>query len=287
MMQRPRSSAAGSRLGRRLSRERPARPIVALLSDFGLSDGYVAAMKGVILTRCPQALLVDITHLIPVFDVRSASYVLKTVFEEFPPDAIFLAVVDPGVGTERFPLAIRTNCRRYLIGPDNGIFSWVLASRPAVEARILDLPKVLRRTVSATFHGRDVFAPAAAYLACGGLFERLGNPCQPMIGPWVSAKRSGDQILGEVVHIDRFGNLITNITQQDLGRTPDLTAWGVALPGVLTLPALSRTYGDLPVGGIGAVVGSSGHLEIVVNQGNASHVLCRAAGASVTAFPRS
>jgi hypothetical protein len=259
---------------------------MALLSDFGLCDGYVAAMKGVILTRCPQAVLVDITHLIPAFDVRSASYVLKTVFREFPPGTIILAVVDPGVGTERLPLAVRTHCRRFFIGPDNGLFSWVLAGGPGWEARDLDLPRVLHGAPSTTFHGRDIFAPAATHLACGGLFETLGAPCQPKIGPWVSATRSGVEIFGEVVHIDHFGNLITNITQQDLGETSDLAAWGVSVPGFLTLPALSKTYGDLPIGDIGAILGSTGHLEIVVNQGNASHVLSRTSGAPVTAFLR-
>lgn len=278
------SSARGSRQVRKRSLEISGRPIITLLSDFGLADGYVGSMKGVILTICPGAILVDISHEVPAFDVRSAGYVLKTVFHDFPPGTIYIAVVDPGVGTDRRPLAIRTHYRRTLIGPDNGLFSWVLDNQPVWEARSLETSTLWKPVVSSTFHGRDIFAPVAANLARGASFNTLGPSCLPKMGSWISIRREGSELHGEVVHIDRFGNLITNITQQDLEGRPDHPGWGVSLPGRLTLSTLSRTYADQPVGSIAAIIGSSGHLEVSVNQGNAAQVLAVGTGAPVIAF---
>ncbi len=261
--------------------ERPAYSIITLLTDFGLSDGYVAGMKGVILTLCPGVRLVDITHQVPAFDIRSGSYLLKTVFDVFPPDTIHLAVVDPGVGTERRAMAVKTECGRILVGPDNGLLAWVLSLRSAWDSRALENPETWRPSVSHTFHGRDLFAPVAAHLARGLPFHKLGPSCSPKTATWVNAERKGHDLFGEVVHIDRFGNLITNITEQDLGEWEGSIGWMVSLPGVVSIPGISRTYGEGPAGEPMAVIGGSGHLEIAVNRGNAARALSVGTGAAV------
>ncbi len=280
-----RSSSAGSSVSARPPEaERFETPIVTLLSDFGLEDGYVAGMKGVILSRCPGARIVDVTHQVPPYDIRSGSYVLKTVFDAFPPGTIHLAVVDPGVGTDRRALAVKLGCGRILIGPDNGLLSWVLGMRSDWESRSLENPESWQPVLSHTFHGRDLFAPVAAHLASGLPFDLLGPRCSPQTAPWIRVERRGRELLGEVVHVDHFGNLITNITREDLGGPEELARWGMTVPGIVTLPTLRVTYGDFSVGEAAAIIGSSGHLEIAVNQGNAARILSMATGTKVAAF---
>jgi len=284
---RRRSSSAGSRRPVIIrGADHTRHSIITLLTDFGLSDGYVASMKGVILTLCPEVRIVDITHQVPAFDIRSGSYLLKTVCDAFPRDTIHLGVVDPGVGTERRALAVRMECGRILIGPDNGLLSWVLSMRKDWESRSLENPETWRQVVSHTFHGRDLFAPVAAHLACGVRFESFGPTCSPHTASWVCAEWKGGDLFGEIVHIDHFGNLITNITEQDLGGWEEPTSWGVSLPGVATVTGLSRTYGETPAGRLVALIGSSGHLEIAVSQGSAAKALSVGTGSPVTAFPR-
>ncbi len=249
-----------------------ASPIITLLTDFGLQDGYVASMKGVILTICPQAAIIDITHAIPPQDIRSAAFVLHTVRSSFPRGTIHVVVVDPGVGTERKGIAIQTpGCM--LIGPDNGVFSWVLRDTPPLGARSLENAQLQRPTVSATFHGRDVFAPAAAHLASGVALEALGPPCTPLVAEWSTPSLEAGALRGEVIHIDRFGNAITNITAKDLESF-------AAGPGALcvrtkdrTIGPLSRTYGDRQPGRLLALIGSSDHLELAVNRGHCARSL--------------
>jgi hypothetical protein len=243
-------------------------------------------MKGVILTLCPGARIVDITHQVPPFDIRSGSYLLKSVYDAFPRDTIHLAVVDPGVGTERRTLAVRLGCGRILMGPDNGLLSWVLNVQKDWESRSLENPETWRPAVTPTFHGRDLFAPVAAHLACGVRFESLGPTWSPNTASWVCALRKCGELIGEVVHIDHFGNLITNIVEQDLGGWEEPMSWGVRLTGVGTLTSLSRTYGESPAGQLVALIGSSGHLEIAVNQGNAARTLSLGTGSPVRVFPR-
>lgn len=284
MMPRRSSSAGSSRPAIPPEAERFGTPIITLLSDFGLEDGYVAGMKGVILSRCPQARIVDVTHQVPPFDIRSGSYVLKTVFDAFPPGTIHLAVVDPGVGTDRRALAVKLGCGRILIGPDNGLLSWVLGTRSDWESRSLENPESWQPVLSHTFHGRDLFAPVAAHLACGLPFDLLGPACSPQAVSWIRAERRGQQLQGEVVHVDHFGNLITNITLEDLGGPEEAARWRLTIPGIVTLETLQRTYGDLAVGEAAAIIGSSGHLEIAVNQGSAAGILSVATGTKVAAF---
>lgn len=280
-----RSSSAGSSGAMRPPKaERVETPIITLLSDFGLGDGYVACMKGVILSHCPKARIVDVTHQVAPFDIRSGSYLLKTVFDAFPPGTIHLAVVDPGVGTHRRALAVKLACGRLLIGPDNGLLSWVLDIRADWESRSLENPDTWQPVLSRTFQGRDLFAPVAAHLACGHPFDLLGPMCTPQTAPWIRTERRGQELLGEVVHIDRFGNLITNITREDLGGPQELPRWAVTVPGIATLQGLRGTYGDVSLGEAAAIIGSSGHLEIAVNQGSAAGTLSVTTGTKVNAL---
>ena len=186
-------------------------PIITLTTDFGVADGYVGTMKGVILGIVPDARLVDISHEITPQNVRQAAYVLYTAYPFFPPGTIHLAVVDPGVGGTRRPIALRTP-KGYFVGPDNGILSYVMAREP-VEALVeLADPRYRLPHVSHTFHGRDVFAPAAAHLAAGVPIAALGPPvADPVTFPPPRLEVGPDIITGEVLHADRFGNVITSI----------------------------------------------------------------------------
>jgi S-adenosylmethionine hydrolase len=253
--------------------------IVTLMTDFGLEDGYVAAMKGVILSLVPDAVLVDITHAIPPQDIRWGAYILKSCYADFPSGTIHTAVVDPGVGTERRPLASQTPPFGFM-GPDTGLFSLVLAKEKTYEARVLENPAVRRPMVSATFHGRDIFAPAAAYLAAGFPFASLGPQAKPADPPWPAPKSTPGGIAGTVLGWDRFGNIVTSIEREHL--TP-LEKGGMfhVLFGSQRIRRFGRTYADAPPGHALALLGSSNHLEIAVNQGNAAERFSATRGQSV------
>ena len=217
-----------------------AAPIITLTSDFGLSDGYVASMKGVILGIAPDAGLVDISHLIPPQEVRSAALVLATCYECFPAGTVHLAVVDPGVGTERRAIAVRTRSG-FFVGPDNGIFSLVLAKETGWEARSLESEELWRKPVSGTFHGRDIFAPVAAGIARGVAFELVGPVCFPAVLEWSSPVVGRTEVEGEIIHIDRFGNCITNVTKEHLNATGPLESWCLRAGGI-EIPSILETY---------------------------------------------
>jgi hypothetical protein len=243
------------------------QPIISLTTDFGQTDGYVGTMKGIILGICPQAALVDVSHEIHPQAVGQAAYVLSTVAPYFPAGTVHLVVVDPGVGSERRPIAVLTERATY-VAPDNGVLGMVLAQDPGrlavhISARRYRLPQV-----SATFHGRDVFAPAAAHLACGLDLRDLGEPV-PVSG-LVALQSAHPQQQpdgswrGQVLHVDRFGNLITNIHIAH-------TEYPVSLQvGEEHISGLARTFADVAPGDLVAYVGSSGHLEIAVRDGSAA-----------------
>lgn len=243
------------------------RPIITLLTDFGTADGYVGEMKAVLLTRMPDATLVDITHDIPPQDIEAARLTLARVWRRFPPGTIHVVVVDPGVGTERAALAVSSD-ERFLVGPDNGVLSPALLFAGA-RAIALDVPPA----AAPSFHGRDVFAPAAASLALGAELRLLGQPAAtPRIRRTAEPQRTDDGGLsGEVISIDRFGNAVTNL----LG-----LRGGVVEVAGLSLP-LRRTYGEVPVGTPAAIVGSSGLIEIAVRDGSAAQRLQLARGSTV------
>jgi S-adenosylmethionine hydrolase len=243
-------------------------PIITLLTDFGLEDSYVASMKGVILEICPDARLVDISHLVPPQDVRTGAFLLASVYHDFPSGTVHLAVIDPGVGTDRRGLVIKMN-RGFLVGPDNGLFSLVLREESGWDAYRLERPAYWRAAVSKTFHGRDIFAPAAAHLAMGIPAPALGSPCTPQMTSWAEALETSEEIQGEVIHIDHFGNAVTNVSREALERFSSGYRVEVRIGG-LTISEFVGTYGDEEVGRVIALIGSSKHLEIAVSQGNAA-----------------
>jgi S-adenosylmethionine hydrolase len=224
-----------------------------LLTDFGTRDGYVAAMKGVIATIAPSAVIDDASHDIPHGDVVTAAFALRRYWRLYPPGTVHVVVVDPGVGTERAALALEAE-GRFFVGPDNGVFTYV----PARTAVALPAPA----SSAPTFHGRDVFAPAAARLLAGAQLRELGEPAHVRIALELPERP-------QVIAVDRFGNLITNVTEP-----ADVELCGRVI-------RLARTYGDAPVGGLVALMNSDGLLEIAVRNGSAAETLGVSRGADV------
>lgn len=260
----------------------PARPVIALLTDFGLQDHYVGSMKGVIAGICPEALVIDITHGVAPQDVRGAAFELAAAWPYFPPHTVFVVVVDPGVGTDRLAIALRIGATRF-VGPDNGVFDLVLQRRGPDEARRVDNPRVQRPALSATFEGRDRFAPAAAWLAAGTPFEELGPTMTPGERlAWSAPQVVADRVVGEVLHIDRFGNLITNI---DRGcwqsNRPPADVW-IGMHGPIPMV---RTYGAAPAGTLVALFGSTDRLEVALVAGSAAEATGAHLGTEVAAEP--
>ncbi len=244
-----------------MTRTPTGRPVVTLTSDFGSGSPYVAAMKGVILSLCPEATLVDVSHSIPAFGIRAAGFVLWAGTRGFPPGSVHLAVVDPGVGTDRAPVALDL-AGHFYVGPDNGLFSLLLdESRPHVPTVV-----ELRRPpgASPTFEGRDVFAPAAAALAGGRRLADLGVPA----GPLQRLPDRGPQVLW----VDAFGNLVTSIK-------PPVRGLRI---GAATITRQVRTYGEAPLGALFFYTGSMGFVEVGVREGRADTLLAAGSGTPVT-----
>ncbi len=247
--------------------------IITLLTDYGTSDSYVAEVKGVLLSQAPGVTLVDITHEIGPGDVASAGYILARAWTAFPPGTVHLAVVDPGVGTARAALALRTRGQTF-VGPDNGLFGGVIRGAE-VEAVQLPTPP----GASATFHGRDIFAPAAAHLARGEALDRLG-PRYTAIPRRLSGAAphyEGKMVIGEVIHVDRYGNLVTNLTSEYV------PAYAVLEAESLTVGPLRTTFADVETGALLAYIGSGGTVEIAVRDGSASRRLGLGVGGRVRA----
>lgn len=244
------------------------RPIVTLLTDFGLADSYVAEMKAAILSEATDIRLVDISHQVPPGDIRAAQYLLGRAWRRFPVGTVHVVVVDPGVGSARRAIAVHHQ-GRFFTGPDNGVLTSVLNQAEVVELRI-------PRDASPTFQGRDVFAPAAARLAEGerlaGLGPGLANPVRvPMPAP----RRENGVVEGEVVYVDRFGTLIANIPGDWVQG-----AKGIEVSGK-PVGALRRTFADVDSGAFVGFVGSDGLLEIAVRDGSAARKLGVGVGADV------
>lgn len=261
------------------------RPVIALLTDFGTRDHYVGAMKGAILCVAPDAQVVDLVHDLEAHDVAGGAYALAAAYRAFPTGTVFVAVVDPGVGSPRRGIALEAGGYRF-VGPDNGIFSAVLDEQEAARVHVLANPRLWRPEVSRTFHGRDVFGPVAAHLALGVVLDdvgpRIADPVRIAAGPPPRAV-GPDEVAGRVVHVDRFGNLIT-----------DLPAFIVASPGHAGEPAdfvavigetivpVVLAYADVAAGEPCALAGSSGRLEVAVNGGRADEALRAGRGAPVS-----
>jgi S-adenosylmethionine hydrolase len=260
-------------------------PVVALLTDFGTRDHYVGAVKGAVLGACPEAVIVDVTHEIPPHDVALGAFELAAAYRAFPGGTTFVAVVDPGVGTARRGIALEASGHRF-VGPDNGLFTHVLADDPSAVAREITNGRFFRAAVSATFHARDVFGPVAGHLARGTALDEMGPPLHsPVTLHLPPIRRAGAEVWeAEVVHVDRFGNLTTNLAQADLEEILALVKGGpngivVEVEGVL-LPFV-RTYGDVQEGEACALLGSSDRLEIAVLRGSAAARLRAGRGALV------
>lgn len=259
-----------------------ARPVISLTTDFGTADGYAGTMKGVMLGICPEAALVDISHEIHPQAVQQAAHVLSTAVPYFTPGAVHLVVVDPGVGSERRPIAVQTGRATY-VAPDNGVLSLALAQDPAHLAVHLTESRYHLAPVSATFHGRDIFAPVAAHLARGIALLDMGIeiPISDLVPlPLRPPEQQSDgSWWGTVLHIDRFGNLTTDI-QAPIAMADPQSSISI-LVGDIQIVGLSRTYADVAPGEMVAYVGSSGHLEIAVREGNAAVRLGLDVGAPV------
>jgi S-adenosyl-L-methionine hydrolase (adenosine-forming) len=252
----------------------PAAPqvngIITLTTDFGTADGYVGAMKGVILGRAPSARIVDLTHLVPPQDVRAAAFALQTAVPCFPPGTVHVAVVDPGVGSARRAVLLQAGSQ-WLVGPDNGLFEGVIRTLGATHAFEIDPAKVGADAVSRTFHGRDLFAPAAALLATGTAPGRIGRPLDGALEPLglPLAVIREHEVEGFVVHVDRFGNLVTNVPAAAI--VPLQPACEVRVGRVLA--RLVGTYADAHGCELVALEGSGGMIEIAVRNASAAAVL--------------
>ena len=261
--------------------------IITLTTDFGFTDAYVAAMKGVILGINPEARIVDICHSIRPQAISQAAFVLSTVYEYFPQRTIHVVVVDPGVGTERRAIILRTPSADF-IAPDNGVLSYVIQEGtsplqatpeerpqqielgPGLEAVAITRPQFWRSPVSPTFHGRDIFAPIAAHLSLGTPPMDFGEAITSLtVLPLLQPYQTSDGVLvGHILHIDNFGNLITNIKGDDLAEANQAITIEI---GKQSLSGLSRTYAEGK--GLLALIGSSGHLEVSLKEGDASAFL--------------
>lgn len=264
------------------------RPTITLLTDFGLAGIYVGALHGVILTHCPEAAIIDLTHQVSPQAIREGAFLLDAAYPYCPPGSIHVAVVDPGVGTMRRALALRVPGVGIFIGPDNGLFTPILAAHPDTEVRAIANPAFTRAgaggAISATFHGRDIFAPAAARLAAGADFAAIGPTIATATlvrlprfwATWDDAARQA--VTGEIVHIDGFGNLVTNIPRRLFAAVAPERLLGATVTGAgYACRGLVATYGEVAAGSIVALFGGGDLLEFARVGGRAD----RAGGATI------
>lgn len=248
-------------------------PLITLLTDFGTADPYVAEMRGVLYARAPGVTLADLSHGIPPGDVRAAAYLFGRTWHRFPEGTIHLIVVDPGVGTRRAALAFG-GAGHWFVGPDNGVFTAALGQ---VNAPVIALPVPL--DAAPTFHGRDLFAPAAAALACGAKLSALGEPfpALPVRLTLPAPFYEGKTVVGEIISVDRFGNLVTNLT------IVEVPPHAVLEVEDAVLGPLRRTFSDVESGQLVAYVGSGGQVELAVRDGSAARRIGLGVGGRVRA----
>jgi len=251
--------------------ERPSG-IITITTDFGERDPYVAMMKGVILSINPGARIVDITHQVPARSIREGGSIIKETYPYFPSGTVHLAVIDPGVGGKRRPIAVLAD-NHLFVGPDNGLFWPIIETQERTEVIHLSEKRYWMRKISPTFHGRDIFAPVASHLSKGIdpflLGEKIHHPTTIALS---LPRKENSDLVGEIIRVDHFGNLITNITRDHLKPFPQPKGVSIKV-GALVLQKLSTTYSDVPVGQPLALIGSSNLLEIAINSGDAAHEL--------------
>jgi len=245
-------------------------PIITLTTDFGLIDPYVAEMKAVILKICPNAVIVDVTHQIEKFNVKMGAYVLASASQYFPEGTIHVAVIDPGVGTRRKAILMQTK-HSYFIGPDNGVLALAAKNQGIEHIYKITNPKFMLPKISDTFHGRDIFAPAAAYLAKDTPPFEFGPEIRRIVTPkFAKIVRRKKVLIGEVIHIDGFGNIITNFREEELKSMRIKGIINIEFNGAKLRLKLCKAYAEVKAQKPLAIIGSHNFLEISVNQGNAA-----------------
>lgn len=260
--------------------------LVTLLTDFGTADYFVGALKGAILSVNPQAHVVDITHEIPAHDIEAGAFTLLAAYSSFPPQTIHVAVVDPGVGSARRPVLIHAH-GHFFVGPDNGLFSYICDGETGARVYHLTNEKYFRSPVSQTFHGRDIFAPVAGALSKNVPPVELGELIDDIqrLAPLAPVRDSEGAWSGRIIHIDRFGNIITNISRREL--TLDELAAGANVEiGGREIVSFRKFYAGAAEGELFAIWGSAGLLEIAANRASAAQLLDAARGQSVRVFGR-
>jgi S-adenosylmethionine hydrolase len=273
------------------SRSAPSHPVIALFTDYGWEDPYVAQLKGAILSIDTNARLVDLTHTVTPFNVVEGAYLLDQSATEFPAGTIFVAVVDPQVGTDRDPILIRTGKDKFYIGPDNGLFTNVIDREGFSRAWKLDKPAFFHSgPPSHTFHGRDIFGPVAAYLAIGTDPEKLGTPIPSKsltLLPVKDPSLAGGVVSVQVMHIDRYGNVILNLRSDSdtASKFKEGNLVKISIGKENYSAPLVKTYGDIAKGRLILLYNSSGLLEIAMNQGSAARELHVQPGAVIFLKP--
>jgi S-adenosyl-L-methionine hydrolase (adenosine-forming) len=253
--------------------------ILTLTTDFGTHGPYVAAMKGIVLGLAPGTQLVDVSHAIAPQNILEGAFVLAAIIDAFPPGTVHLAVIDPGVGTERRMVAVAVS-GQWFVAPDNGLLGGVVRGRRVEQIREISNPAIRRRVVSHTFHGRDIMAPAAAHLLRGDDPAELGPARDGLITLANFEPRDDDHgVVGEVIFRDAFGNLITNVPAERLATAP-AGAWTVEIAGE-RITGLHRTYGEQPPGTLIALPGGTGWIEVAVVNGDAARQLTAGPGTTV------
>jgi S-adenosylmethionine hydrolase len=254
------------------------KPILTLTTDFGLADHYVGTMKGVILGICPQAQIVDISHEVKPFSIREGGYLIAQAYRYFPKKTVHVVVVDPGVGSSRRPILLEA-AGQYFIGPDNGVLSMIYLEEKS-KIRLISNERYFRHPVSRTFHGRDIFTPVAAHIAAGVPAARMGKPIEDYLRPaFGKPARTGKRTwTGQILRIDRFGNIVTNFHANDF---PNLEQRDVSMAiGPVEISVLAHNYTECGEGELFLIFGSSGYLEVSMNQGSAAEKIKCATGAT-------
>ncbi len=242
---------------------------MTLTTDFGLADPYVAEMKGTILSICPNAVIVDVTHNVEKFSIRMGAYMLASAAPYFPAGTVHVAVVDPGVGTQRRPIIMQTE-HSVFVGPDNGLLILAAEAQGIKHMYKIDNPRFMLPHVSSTFHGRDIFAPAAAHIANGVSMDEFGPEISDLTqATFTKVKRNKETIVGEVLHVDGFGNIITNIRPKDIKHIQEGNLQA-ELPNAKLHLKLAKTYAEAKPEEPVALIGSHNYLELALNQGSAA-----------------
>jgi S-adenosylmethionine hydrolase len=258
--------------------------IITLTTDFGLKDPYAAEMKAVILGISPKAKIVDITHQIKKFNIRMGAYTLAAACPYFPKGTIHMAVIDPGVGTKRKAILIQTK-NAHFVGPDNGVLALAAKSQGVKQFYKIENPKFMLKRISNTFHGRDIFAPAAAHLANGVSPPEFGREIRKIVMPkFAKTTKTKTTLTGEIIHIDGFGNIITNLREKDCELMGTKKTVKLKLKNAVLKLKLCKAYSEVKAQQPLAIIGSHNFLEISINQGNAAENFQTRVGDKVTLY---